>query len=105
MTGQWVDVCSADDIDEEDVIQVEIEDLTIAVYNTPDGYYATDGICTHEYALLADGLVMDGIIECPLHQGRFRISSGEALSAPACENLKTYTTKIDNGRVLIDISS
>ena len=36
-----------------------------------DEYYATDGLCTHEQVHLADGLVMDNIIECPKHNGRF----------------------------------
>ena len=51
--------------------------------------------------LLADGLVMDDVIECPLHQGRFDIRTGKALSAPVCVDLKTYETKVENDRVFV----
>jgi 3-phenylpropionate/trans-cinnamate dioxygenase ferredoxin subunit len=39
---------------------------------------------------LADGLVIGGVIECPLHNGRFDIATGRALRAPACDHLETY---------------
>ena len=62
-----------------------------------------DGICTHEAVHLEDGLVMDDEIECPMHQGIFNIKSGEALSPPACEDLKTYPVKVDNDKIFIKI--
>ena len=60
-------------------------------------------LCTHERVHLADGLVMDEIIECPKHNGRFNYKTGKALAAPVCVNLKTYPTKVENGKVFIDI--
>ena len=72
--------------------------------NKEDGYFATDGMCTHEDVHLEDGLVMDDEIECPMHQGIFNIKSGEALSPPACEDLKTYPVKVENDLVYINIS-
>ena len=52
---------------------------------------------------LCDGLVMDYTIECPKHNGLFDYRTGEALRAPVCVNLKTYTTKVEDGRVSIEI--
>ncbi len=61
-----------DDIEEEDVIRFDHGGHTFAIYRSPDNkYFATDGLCTHEKVHLADGLVMDNIIECPKHNGRF----------------------------------
>ena len=69
---EWFQVCAADDIEEEDVIRFDHGNRTFAVYRSPDNeYYATDGLCTHEKIHLADGLVMDNVIECPKHNGRF----------------------------------
>jgi len=101
--GTWIEVCDADEIDEEDVIPFDHGDRTYAVYNTPKGYFATDGLCTHAEQHLADGLVMDTIIECPLHQGRFDIVTGKAKSAPVCVDLKTYPVKIEDGMVHIQL--
>jgi 3-phenylpropionate/trans-cinnamate dioxygenase ferredoxin subunit len=52
---------------------------------------------------LADGLVMDDIIECPKHNGRFSYKTGEAKGAPVCVNLATYPVKREGGDVFIDI--
>lgn len=100
---RWHAVCGVDDIDQEDVARFEWGGKIYAIYHTASGFYATDGLCTHEDELLADGLVMGEMIECPRHQGRFEIPTGRAQGAPVCVNLQTYPTRIDEGRVYIGI--
>lgn len=102
--ANWIEACDVDDVDQEDVIAVEIDGHQYAVYRSPDDeYYATDGFCTHEQFLLADGLVMDNIIECPKHNGRFDYTTGEGKGAPICENLKTYAVKVEDGAVFVEL--
>ena len=101
---RWVDVCAQDDIDEEDVISVEHDGRTFAIYRSPENtFHATDAICTHERAHLADGLVMGDIIECPKHNGRFNYKTGEATRVPARVNLCTYPVKTEAGRVFVKL--
>lgn len=100
----WIIACDIDEIDEEDVVRFDHDGRTFAIYRSPeDTFHATDGLCTHERAHLADGLVMGDTIECPKHNGRFNYKSGEAKRAPACVNLQTYPVKVAGGRVMIDI--
>ena len=100
----WIDVCEKDEIDEEDVIRFDHDGKSFAIYRSPENsYYATAGHCTHENVHLADGLVMDDIIECPKHNGRFNYKTGEAKGAPVCINLKTYPVKVEGGRVFIQV--
>ena len=102
--GDWIRACEVDDIDEEDVMRFDHDGRTFAVYRSPDDeFFATDGLCTHERVHLADGLVMDDIIECPKHNGRFNYRNGLAKGAPACVNLKTYPVKVDGGQVYIQL--
>ncbi len=102
--ADWIDACDADDVEEEDVIRWDHAGRTFAIYRSPDDeYFATDGLCTHEKIHLADGLVMDDIIECPKHNGRFSYKTGQAKGAPVCVNLKTYLVKVEAGRVLVQI--
>jgi 3-phenylpropionate/trans-cinnamate dioxygenase ferredoxin subunit len=101
----WVEACSIGDVDPEDVIAFEHRGCQYAIYRSPDGsFYASDGLCTHERALLADGLVMDHIIECPKHNGRFDYRTGEGKGAPIRVNLRTYPVRVDGDIVSIDIS-
>ena len=104
MSTTWIDVCDKDDIDNEDVRRFDHAGRTYAVYRSPeDEYFATDGLCTHEQIHLADGLVMDDIIECPKHNGRFNYKTGDARGAPVCVNLKTYPVRVAAGRLQIQI--
>lgn len=105
MSNEWVEVCATDDIDEEDVMRFDHGGKTYAVYRSPeDTFHATDGLCTHEKIHLADGLVMDDIIECPKHNGRFNYKTGDAKGAPVCVNLQTYPVKVEGGSVFIQVS-
>jgi 3-phenylpropionate/trans-cinnamate dioxygenase ferredoxin component len=102
--GNWVEACNVDDVEVEDVIGVEVNGAPIAIYRCPEGnFFATDGLCTHEQVSLADGLVMDHIIECPKHNGRFDYRTGAGRGAPVCVNLRTYPVKVDANAVFIEI--
>ena len=96
-----IHVCCSDSIELEDVIRLDHEDRTFCIYHTLDGFFATDGYCTHEEQHLEDGIVIDNVIECPLHQGRFDVRTGKALSAPACIDLITYPVSIENNEIYI----
>lgn len=100
----WIETCHVDEIEREDVRRFDHGRLTLAIYRSINGkFYATDGLCTHEQAHLADGLVMGNIIECPMHNGRFDYRTGEAKGAPACISLRTYPVKVESGRVLVQV--
>lgn len=98
---KWHLVCDAGELDVEDVIGFEHAGKNYAVYRTPSGCYATDGKCTHAGGILADGLVTGEYIECPQHQAKFHIPTGEAKSAPASVDLKTYPVKIEQDKIYI----
>lgn len=73
---------------------------TCAIYRDPDcAFFATAGLCTHEEVHLADGLAIDGEIECPKHYGRFNCRMGRALRAPVCVNIRTFRVRVSNGTV------
>jgi len=102
--SDWIRVCEADEIDEEDLVRFDHDGHSYAVYNTEKGFFATDGHCTHEEQSLEDGIVTGTVIECPLHQGRFDVMTGRALSAPVCVDLKTYPVRVDAGTIYINLA-
>jgi 3-phenylpropionate/trans-cinnamate dioxygenase ferredoxin component len=100
--SDWVEACRVGDILREDVLRFDYRGRTFAIYLSPqEEYFATDGLCTHERAHLADGYVMDDIIECPKHNGRFSYKTGEAKGAPVCIDLRTYPVKVEAGKVFL----
>ena len=99
----WHLVGTTDNMEVEDILRFDHEDKTFCIYMLEDGFYATDGICTHETVHLEDGIVMDNEVACPMHQGVFDIKTGKAVSPPACEDLKTYPIKVEDNNIYIQI--
>ncbi|MEM8798220.1 MAG: non-heme iron oxygenase ferredoxin subunit [Pseudomonadota bacterium] len=100
----WIDACATDDIDDDDLIAWDHGGQSYAIYKTAKGFFATDLLCTHEQQSLEEGLVIDCVIECPLHGGRFDICTGKALSSPVTVDLKTYPVREENGRIFVQVS-
>jgi 3-phenylpropionate/trans-cinnamate dioxygenase ferredoxin subunit len=96
------DVSSFED---EDVEQVWVGPLPVAIYCAEGQFYATQDLCTHEHAYLSDGVVIDCIVECPFHQGRFDVRSGKPMGAPVIVPLKTYPVKIVDGQIYVQLSA
>jgi 3-phenylpropionate/trans-cinnamate dioxygenase ferredoxin subunit len=78
---------------------------TFSIYHLRNGFFASDGWCTHERAHLADGLVLGDQIECPMHLGRFDIKTGNPLNPPVCKKLRLHPVKLQEGNVLIGLSA
>jgi nitrite reductase/ring-hydroxylating ferredoxin subunit len=96
-------VAKVGDVAPGSVLKIAAGKFSIALYNLDGTLYATDEICSHAYASLAEGFIIDDTIECPLHGACFSIKTGEALSAPAIDPITTYPVRIENDVVLIGL--
>lgn len=100
--AEFVRVAGKSEIAEGACIGVRVKDKEIAVYHLPGGEFrATDNVCSHEYALLSEGWVENGCIECPLHAAQFDIRTGKAMSAPADEDIAVYEVKVEGEDLLV----
>jgi naphthalene 1,2-dioxygenase system ferredoxin subunit len=103
MSATWIELAAVDAIPEDDVIGIDAEGKSFALYQVDGEIYATDNICTHGNARLCDGFLEGHEIECPLHQGKFDIRNGKAMCAPLTEYVKTYPVKIEGTRVFVEV--
>jgi 3-phenylpropionate/trans-cinnamate dioxygenase ferredoxin subunit len=62
-------------------------DLDILLAHTPTGIVATDDRCPHMSAPLSIGELDGCIVACPLHEGRFDLSTGETVQMPTTGGL------------------
>lgn len=51
----------------------------VAIFRTESGFFALSGVCPHAGGPLADGIVADSCVTCPLHNRRFDLRSGAPL--------------------------
>ena len=101
----WFRVASSADVAEGEMIPVEVEGRTIALYHLEDGaWHASDNVCTHAYALLTDGWLEDNEVECPLHAGRFDVRTGVPTCAPAAEKLEIFAVRVEGDDILVQIA-
>lgn len=100
---EWHPVAKASELEEEEPEFVKIGDEMVCVVRLEDGIYAINDICSHEFAHLSEGFVEDGQIECPLHQARFDVKTGECLEAPAEDDVASYKVKVEGDQVYVGL--
>jgi 3-phenylpropionate/trans-cinnamate dioxygenase ferredoxin subunit len=99
----WTRIGSAADVEQDEAMAVEAGGSKLALFRSGDTYYVTDNVCTHQYALLSEGFVEDGCVECPLHEARFDLATGKALCGPATVDIKVYPVRIEGSDILADV--
>jgi nitrite reductase/ring-hydroxylating ferredoxin subunit len=62
-------------------------DRDILVAHTPEGIVATDDRCPHMSAPLSIGELDGCVVACPLHEGRFDLSTGDPVQMPTTGGL------------------
>lgn len=97
----WREVAAVGDVELDGTLRCKLGGRTICLYSVEGRIYATDDACTHGDGSLADGILEGDCIECPLHQGRFHIPTGKAVTAPCTVDVRTYQVKVVDDKVLL----
>jgi NADPH-dependent 2,4-dienoyl-CoA reductase/sulfur reductase-like enzyme/nitrite reductase/ring-hydroxylating ferredoxin subunit len=75
----------ARDIPEGGMLLGRVGDDEVVLARSGDRFYAIGAHCTHYRGPLAEGLIVDDTVRCPLHHSCFSLKTGEALRAPALD--------------------
>ena len=73
----------------------------VAIFRLSEGWAAIDHRCPHEGGPLADGIVADRCVTCPLHGWRFDLDTGEAGNADA--RVRTYEVLERDGELWLAV--
>lgn len=99
MESDWADVAPVGAVAQGATLRVAVGGEPVCLYNLEGRLYATQDVCTHAEASLADGYIDGECIECPLHQALFHIPTGEVRGEPATEGLRVYEVRIVGGAI------
>jgi nitrite reductase (NADH) small subunit len=98
-----VPICVVADVPLGEGRAVTVGTRRIAIFHTPTGWYALDNACPHRGGPLADGLVADHCVTCPLHERRFDLETGVALTEG--DAIATHRVILRGDDVLVALAS
>lgn len=99
--SDWIAVAAVGELAPGASRVVDVDGVTVAVFNIGGEYFAIEDVCTHDGGELANGVLEGDQIICPRHGARFCVRTGEALSAPAYEPTAKFPVRIENGVVQV----
>ena len=97
-------VCRVGDLAEGEGKTVSVGDKLVAVFFAGGRYLAIDDTCPHMGASLSGGYVEDGIVTCPWHAWRFRLSDGAWADNPRIK-IGCYPVQVLNGEIQVQVNS
>ncbi|MBX8633947.1 MAG: Rieske (2Fe-2S) protein [Thermoplasmata archaeon] len=100
----FVKALKSSDLPEGQVRKVKLEGREFALVRKDGLFYCIDGVCTHEGGPLGEGVLVDGWLECPWHQGHFDYKTGN--TDPETDwvtPVKAYRTRTEDGYVYVEI--
>ena len=98
----WVDVAAAAAVREAAPLSVEVEGVHLIIVRCGNDCYAVEDRCTHDGESLGEAEVVDCQVICPRHGAHFCLRTGEALTPPAYEPLRTYRVREQDGRLQVE---
>jgi nitrite reductase/ring-hydroxylating ferredoxin subunit len=116
----YVDVAALDDLAEGQPLIVTFEGRSVGVLLWRDEVFALRNICPHQLGPVCQGYAMPlltsesrgtvkadddkCVLICPWHGWEFDVRSGRAAWGSSRYRLKTYETRVVDGRVLVRLS-
>jgi nitrite reductase (NADH) small subunit/3-phenylpropionate/trans-cinnamate dioxygenase ferredoxin subunit len=95
-------VCRVGDLQEGEGKTVTVNGKLIAVFNNGGTFQAIDDTCPHMGASLSGGCIEDGIVTCPWHAWRFRLSDGAWADNPRIK-IGCYPVHVQGGEVQVEV--
>ncbi len=94
--------CRVEDVPRGEGRAVTLHGRRIALFRTADGWYALDAACPHRGGPLADGIVSDRAVICPLHERRYALDTGANLAGD--EAVTAHRVEVREDRVFVALA-
>jgi nitrite reductase (NADH) small subunit len=83
---------------------VRVGGRPLAVFRSESGFHVLDNPCPHLGGPLADGLVTETTVACPLHERRFELATGKAVGHD-CGPVSSYPVEVRGDDVFISVQA
>lgn len=100
---RYISVATKGDVPPGEMRAVEVNGVPVLLCNVNGEFFAVHDECTHECFPLSEGQLGGHAVTCTLHGASFDVKTGEILSPPAYEPLKTYLVRLSGDEVCVAI--
>ena len=98
-----IDACGVEDVPLGEGRAITLDGRRIAIFRAAGGWYALDAACPHRGGPLADGIVCDRSVICPLHDRRFDLASGSGLNCD--DTVAAHGVEVRGERVFVTLAA
>ncbi len=100
---EFVSIGLATELPKGQRLFVDVDELSIVIFNIAGKLYAIADTCSHDNHPLGEGELESMEIICPRHGARFDIRDGKALSLPAIVDIPSYPVRVVDGEIEVGI--
>jgi 3-phenylpropionate/trans-cinnamate dioxygenase ferredoxin subunit len=100
----WVDIGPVSALAVGVPLSAEVDGVALVIVRCGPELYAVEDRCTHDGESFTGAEVENCELVCPRHGSHFSLQTGEALSPPAYEPLRTYAVREQDGRIQVEQS-
>jgi apoptosis-inducing factor 3 len=92
---------AADSLSSGGSVLGRVREDEVLLVRSGDRFFAIGPYCTHYHGALADGLVVDDTVRCPLHHACFSLETGAMLRAPALDPIPCWRVERVGNSVIV----
>ncbi|MBT0958300.1 nitrite reductase small subunit NirD [Alphaproteobacteria bacterium KMM 3653] len=98
----WIDIAALDSVPKRGARLIKTALGCVAVFRTgTDEVFALDNACPHKNGPLAEGIVHDKAVTCPLHNWVISLETG-MVQGEDTGQVATYPARVVDGRITLD---
>lgn len=102
--AEFIKAASITDVPPGTMRTITIQGKKIALANVDQQFFAIDDICSHEECSLGtEGFIDYNVVICGCHGAQFDVTTGDVLSLPATQPVKSYITKIVGDEIFVEL--
>jgi nitrite reductase/ring-hydroxylating ferredoxin subunit len=101
--SEFITVARVGEIPEGQGAAYPVDGKMVAVFNDRGEYHAINDFCPHMGASLAGGPLADGVVTCPWHAWRFRVSDGTWCDNPRIKT-DAYEVRVVGDEIQVRVS-
>jgi nitrite reductase/ring-hydroxylating ferredoxin subunit/Fe-S cluster biogenesis protein NfuA len=94
----WIEICELNDIPEGGVLERGAGGVSVLLHRADGEVSCVENSCAHLGMPLEMGEIADGVITCPYHRFRYRLATGECLTAMEVQ-LKVHAVRVRGTKV------